>query len=291
MVEQQKSAQTRHNKASDSLEKDIKKKDQQLTDFSKQIATARAYIISLEHKINEMKTSQNIQGKAVEDPTDIQPLVSREAESNKVKIMEQRIQDMESSLHELRMSTLEHKMEQTQQRLEGVENSMRNITLNSHTQSRVMSSPFLDKGAGIKDPPWVEKENNKNSKSSKNGKKGNNRKRWEKGQKQNMEESKNRRGQEEATSSMQNHTQVENVTAKKPPQWQQATISNACNVMGLVYMQPHPQPLVNHQQPMNPSIMYVAKPGTLVTQMAPRTMRMWNNQMTHRVIRQTVTHK
>lgn len=152
------------------------------------------------------------------------------AESDKMKVMEKRIQDVETSLHDLRMSTLEHKMEQTQRRLEGVENTMKNISVHNSTQE--VSDPFLDRGVGTKDPPWVEKENNK---SMKNGRNVKNQKRKERGQRGNADkQGRNWRGQQVKASLVQNHSPMESATTAKSQPWQQAAVPNPYNVMGLM---------------------------------------------------------
>ena len=49
------------------LEKDLKLKEQKLADAAKQLATSRAYIVTLEHRLEEKMCSDEIQARAAKE--------------------------------------------------------------------------------------------------------------------------------------------------------------------------------------------------------------------------------
>ena len=102
--------QKEYDKTLKQMESEIKRKDENIGDLAKQLATARAYIIKLEQKVNSLEKSNNIQEKT----TNIGQQTSQPADSDsmnqRLSLVEQRLNTMEITALKERMSDLERRV-------------------------------------------------------------------------------------------------------------------------------------------------------------------------------------
>ena len=112
--------QREHAKVVKRMEGELKKKEENIADLAKQLATARAYIINLEQKINNLEKSKNLQTVTTEDErqlannshTQIQDsqLQDKSLTNQRLALLEQRMNAMEITALKDRMAALECKM-------------------------------------------------------------------------------------------------------------------------------------------------------------------------------------
>ena len=90
------------------MESEMKKKEENISDLAKQLATARAYIITLEQKINSLEKSKHIQERTT---TQQEPNLSDGSFTNqRLNLLEHRLNAMEINTLKERMSALEQKV-------------------------------------------------------------------------------------------------------------------------------------------------------------------------------------
>ena len=138
------------------LEKDLKLKEQKLADANKQLATSRAYIVTLEHRIEEKLRSDEMQTNAAKEKGPNRPynLTSNEVINTRMQAMECRMQAVENHLQNIRMTTLEEKLSKTETKVIEMENHMPKSNNTAANETNTQS--FLSQGHQTEKPPWNE---------------------------------------------------------------------------------------------------------------------------------------
>ena len=131
------------------LEKDLKLKEQKLADAAKQLATSRAYIVTLEHRLEEKMCSDEIQARAAKEkgPNKTYNQTSSEVMNTRMQAMESRMQAVETHIQNIRMTTLEEKLKEMENHIPKSKNN---------TDSETNTQSFLSQGRQTEKPPWNE---------------------------------------------------------------------------------------------------------------------------------------
>ncbi len=103
--------QKEYTKKQRDMASEIKKKDANIDDLAKQLATARAYIITLEQKINTMEKSRSLQEKIVNNQQQIPKIADSNITDQRLNLLEQRLNAMEINALKERMEALETRVE------------------------------------------------------------------------------------------------------------------------------------------------------------------------------------
>ena len=113
------------------------------------MATSRAYIVTLEHRLEEKMCSDEIQARAAKEkgPNKTYNQTSSEVMNTRMQAMGSRMQAVETHIQNIRMTTLEEKLKEMENHIPKSKNN---------TDSETNTQSFLSQGRQTEKPPWNE---------------------------------------------------------------------------------------------------------------------------------------